>query len=103
MEDQETNSADGFELFNVVRGVIKLPENYKPRGYQTIGGMWNVDTWQYQGVLFQIMDEGWFEQIIFGDKKVFVSWGRGNSIEYKNTNKQEFTEFANNFIEKGKN
>lgn len=100
-DNNETNSTNGFELFNAVRGIIKLPENYKPRGYQTIGGMWTVDTWWYQDVFFQIMDEGWFEQIIFGDKKVLFPGGRGDSIEYENTNKREFTEFANNFIEKG--
>lgn len=33
--------------------------NYQPRDYQTIGGMWTVDTWQDNGIVAQLMDEGW--------------------------------------------
>lgn len=99
IENKEASNISGIDLFNALKVIIKLPENYKPGEYQTIGGMWAVDTWQYRDILFQVMDEGWFEKIIFGDKKVFVSWGRGNSVGYENTNEQEFIVFANNFIE----
>ena len=37
--------------------------NYQPRDYQTISGMWTVDTWQDNGIVAQLMDEGWTQVI----------------------------------------
>lgn len=38
---------------------VKQPEFYVPRDYQTIGGMWTVDTWQKGNIRVQLMDEGY--------------------------------------------
>ncbi len=38
---------------------VKQEPYYVPRAYQTIGGMWTVDTWQRAGVSVKVMDEGY--------------------------------------------
>jgi hypothetical protein len=45
--------------FNEVLAAIKKPEYFIPRNYQSIGGMWTVDTWQMGDVSIQLMDEGY--------------------------------------------
>lgn len=52
-----------LELFYEVRKHIRKDENYVPRQYETIGGMWTVDTWKKNGIIFQIMDEGYTNRI----------------------------------------
>lgn len=43
--------------------LIRTKENYVPRNYQTIGGMWTVDTWKLNDITYQVMDEGYTEKI----------------------------------------
>lgn len=45
--------------FNEIYNKIKQPENYVKRPYQTIGGMWTVDTWATPEWRAQSMDEGY--------------------------------------------
>lgn len=47
------------EIFYKLYAIIRKPENYVPRDYQTIGGMWTVDTWRKGDVTLKIMDEGY--------------------------------------------
>ncbi len=46
-------------IVNDLIGKVKKTEFYMPRGYQTIGGMWTVDTWMRDGVQVKVMDEGY--------------------------------------------
>lgn len=39
-------------------------ENYIPRDYQTIGGMWTTDTYKFNGIICRIEDEGCSRTII---------------------------------------
>lgn len=65
---------------------VKKEENYIPRNYQTIGGMWTVDTWKKDGVTVQVMDEGYttkvfsdsFEVIIGYNGKEYVRFEKGS-------------------------
>lgn len=57
----------GQELFSLVRKEVQKEENYIPRDYDTVGGMWTVDTWKKNGVYFNIMDEGYTERIFVSD------------------------------------
>lgn len=52
-----------LELFNAIRNIIKTDANYKPRQFNTIGGMWTVDTWEFNGITYQLQDEGYTSTI----------------------------------------
>ncbi len=60
---------DVREAFTAIWSQVCAGENYVPRDYQTIGGMWTVDTWKaiIDGVevTAQQMDEGWTMRLIF--------------------------------------
>lgn len=45
-------------IYDLIRAV-KQKQYYVPRDYQTIGGMWTVDTWKRGSVTVQLMDEGY--------------------------------------------
>jgi hypothetical protein len=45
--------------FGKIKDTVKTDENYVPRNFQTIGGMWTVDTWKKGDIIFQLMDEGY--------------------------------------------
>jgi hypothetical protein len=47
------------QTFLRIAAHIKKPTFFVPRPYQTIGGMWTVDTWELDGVRVQVMDEGY--------------------------------------------
>lgn len=60
-----------MEAFNKVWDAIRKKENYIPRNYQTVGGMWTVDTWRYDNIIIQLMDEGYTQRILTTDLDVF--------------------------------
>lgn len=81
-----------MEHFNTLIGLIKQDEFYVPREYQTIGGMWTVDTWERNGVKYQLMDEG-YTQIITADGLEVVEGYLGGelgeiNIKYEKGNEQ---------------
>ena len=69
------------KLFCEIRSIVKINENYVPRDYQTMGGMWTVDTYKKLNVMFQIMDEGYTTRIITNDVEVVCNYN--NDIEIK--------------------
>ena len=62
------------KLFNQIEYIVRKSENYVPRNYQTVGGMWTVDTYKKGDVTFQLMDEGYTSVIRTED--VIVTDGR---------------------------
>ena len=50
-------------IFDKVARVVRQQENYVPRQYKTVGGMWTVDTYKKGNVTLQVMDEGWTTRI----------------------------------------
>lgn len=71
-----------MEHFNTLISLIKKDEFYVPREYQTIGGMWTVDTWEWKGVKYQLMDEG-YTQVITADGLEVVEGYLGGEIDIK--------------------
>ncbi len=51
------------KIFYQLKEKVKTSENYVPRDYQTIGGMWTVDTYKIDRLIYQLMDEGYSERI----------------------------------------
>lgn len=49
---------------------------YIPRDYQTIGGMWTVETWERDGIRLQIMDEGYTTRIISPSVRASCTYDR---------------------------
>ena len=47
------------ELFYKIVRLVKTKENYVPRNYQTVGGMWTVDTYKLGNATVQLMDDGY--------------------------------------------
>lgn len=72
-------------IFNFVRKNGQVV----PRGYQTIGGMWTVDTYvhpELPGVKVQLMDEGYTNTVISNEVNCRYTYGstvvfaKGNEI-----------------------
>lgn len=53
-----------MQYFNAMRHIIKTENNYIPRKYQSIGGMWTTETWRQGDIVFQVSDEGYTQRII---------------------------------------
>lgn len=56
-----------MDSFTRVKSIIKKEENYVERKSETIGGMWTVESWKKDGIIFSIMDEGYTERIYIKD------------------------------------
>ena len=56
------------ENFKTIREKIKKRENLIPRNFKTMGGMWTVDTYEKNGIRFQLMDEGYTSRIFVMDE-----------------------------------
>lgn len=53
------------ELIELIYNKVRTEGEVVPRDYQTIGGMWTVDTWQLDSLVkVQMMDEGWTKRIV---------------------------------------
>lgn len=61
------------ELFIKITQIVKQDENYVPREYQTVGGMWTVDTYKKGDVTVQLMDEGWTLRLASKDVNLTLS------------------------------
>ncbi len=61
--------------------LVKTKENYVPRDYQTIGGMWTVDTWKCGDISVKLMDEGYTTVVESPTLKVVTGY---NGKEYCN-------------------
>lgn len=54
--------SDLLPLYQLIQAV-KQPEFYVPRDYQTVGGMWTVDTWRRGDIEVLLMDEGYTTKV----------------------------------------
>ncbi len=61
--------------------LVKTKDNYVPRDYQTIGGMWTVDTWKIKDITVKLMDEGYTTVLESPTLKVVTGY---NGKEYCN-------------------
>jgi hypothetical protein len=65
--------------FELIKNRIKTDENYIPRNYQSVGGMWTVDTWREGVVEYQVMDEGYTSVISSPTVHVMCLWDNNGS------------------------
>lgn len=73
---------DSFVDFKLIKSKIKTQQNYIKRNCETIGGMWTVDTWENNGIIYQVMDEGYTERI-FIPEVLDVIKNYNNDIVFK--------------------
>lgn len=71
------SSIDGLtreqmEQYFRIKNIVKQRENIVPRNYQTIGGMWTVDTYKLGDVTVQIMDEGYSARLFTNPSELDV-------------------------------
>ena len=80
------------EVFNQVVRDIKNEEFYVPRGYQTIGGMWTVDTWLKDNLRVQVMDEGYTTvlSLMENEKVIWSATDSVNKFELTGIKEDEF-------------
>lgn len=86
------------EKWNAIVKLLKKPENYIPRNYQTIGGMWTVDTYALNGYKFRLEDEG-YTQVLLNDSGSFMAiLNFKNEISILRGTEQDFETMANHFL-----
>lgn len=49
--------------FDLVKRKVKKPEYEVQRNKETLGGIWTVDSWRKEDIIFQLLDEGYTERI----------------------------------------
>ena len=64
--------ATDLHTFLSIYNLVMKPENYIPRGYQTIGGMWTIDTWKFKEITVQLMDEGYTRKLFTSSPDIEV-------------------------------
>jgi hypothetical protein len=58
------------ELYQTIVDFVYHPENFVPRDYQTIGGMWTVDKYSRNGISYRIFDDGYGSEIFTENLRV---------------------------------
>lgn len=88
-------------IFFELKNQLKEQNNYIPRNYKTIGGMWTVETWQKDNLRLQIMDEGYTTVISFiqNDNVLWQAVESVKGFTYENISELEFQSFAENYIQ----
>jgi hypothetical protein len=75
---------DELYILNAIKRAVRKEENYQPRSYQTVGGMWTVDTWKFEDVIYQLIDEGYTDRIFVKDLGLDVVVHCDDTIKYNN-------------------
>lgn len=87
-------------LFSQIFEQIRTEENYTPRNYKTMGGMWTVDTWKSGDTTIQLMDEGYTRRIL---TNVLDIYDTVNKIEFKKGNEKDLEQlFEETVLDKTK-
>ncbi len=84
------------EVYDLI-SQVKKEDFYVPRGYKTIGGMWTVDTWMRDGVVVQVMDEGYTTLIKANGLAVISGYNGKDYVEYKQGNEEILKEILSKF------
>lgn len=83
-------------IFNELVAKIKIKENFVPRDYKTIGGMWTVETWQKDDFEVQLMDEGYTLVLLKMNDENKVDWkimrNGQDELFFKNISEKDFQE-----------
>lgn len=85
-----------LSLITAIYRKVAMPKNYVPRGYQTVGGMWPVDTWRIgegskDAVSVQLLDEGYTVRV----KSFCVDvYDIGGSVKFDRGSSHELAELA---------
>ena len=89
------------KIFDQIVSEIKVNENFVPRDYKTIGGMWTVETWAKEDLKVQVMDEGYTLVLLKMSEENKVEWRiiRNYKDELSFDGISE-TDFSNNFSKK---
>jgi hypothetical protein len=85
-----------FIAFIEIFSNIRYDENYVPRNYQTIGGMWTVDTWQKNGITIQLEDEGYTKAILTDNLQVRLNYD--NSLSFSKGSVEDLLILHDNFF-----
>lgn len=85
-----------MDNFRRVKLAVKKSENYVKRNTPTIGGMWTVDSWELDGVVFSLMDEGYTERIYVKDKLEVIK-RYDNKLIFKTGNYEDLEILADSF------
>ena len=76
---------------------IRQPEFYVPRDYQTMGGMWTVDTWQRGDVTVRVMDEDYTTTVDAPGLKVVTGYNGKEYTRYDQGDEQQVLTILDSF------
>jgi len=85
-----------MEDFIRVKLAVQKRENYVERNSKTVGGRWTVDSWELNGVVFSVMDEGYTERI-FVKGKLEVIKRYDNKLLFKMGSYEDLEVLADSF------
>ena len=78
---------------------VKQQEFYVPRNYQTMGGIWTVDSYVRGAVRVQVMDEGYTTKLIAPSLEIVAGYNGKEYVNFVQGNEeiasQYLAEFAN--------
>ena len=83
--------------FDRVKSIVKKSENYIERKTPSIGGVWTVESWQKDDIIFSIMDEGYTERIYIRDTLDVIK-RYDNRLVFKLGNYEDLNELAERLI-----
>lgn len=82
------------ETFDRLVSEIKINENFVPRNYKTIGGMWTVETWAKEDFKVQMMDEGYTLVLLKMNADEKIEWtimrNYKNDLIFERISEEEF-------------
>ena len=81
-----------MNTFDTIFSSVAQKENYVPRNYKTIGGMWTLDTWEKNGIKVQLMYEGYTRKII--SDCVEVTFNEFNGMVFYKGNEQDLEKIS---------
>lgn len=83
--------------WQAIVSILKKSENYVPRDYQTIGGMWTADTYALNGYKLRIEDEG-YTQVLLNDAATFLAYrNHKDEITFRHGSVEDFEAMAEHF------
>ena len=88
-----------MNVLNELIEQIRVSKFYIPRGYQTIGGMWPVDTWRRGPVAVKVIDGGYTQQVIAEDLFVTVGYNGKEYVCFEKGGQKQVEKYLKDFLD----
>ena len=80
------------EAYRLIRNKIRKNENYIPREYKTVGGMWTVDTWKLGETSYNLTEgDSW---IFHPNPRITVREDYSSNLHYEDGTEEDLITLA---------